>query len=400
MQKLLSNTDREQYASWMYWANSHGMPDAIPSKMQPVWFRCEHGSLHFLSWHRAYLMYFEELIRQVTQNDAFALPYWDWYKSSDIPDAFAKASSNPLLHDRQYKKRALLRDALAAQSFTGFSSLLEGNPHGTVHVMVGKDMGAVETSARDPLFWAHHTHIDRLWEVWRAKRPQNQNPSDPNWLKQTFTFDLQAAKRIEVSQLVDTKALGYIYDSVSEPETGVTVPSRPSKIIDVEPYAEESGPSGATGGRVLGRSKAIVLVAEPLSVRFKIGASDQARLSAVPESSSSSPPALLVRLRDIQVTQKGRESGFEYRLYVNLPNESAAGAPHETFYVGSINSFQLSGHGEHSKEIRVSLRETIGRQSTRKLWSNSQVLLSIVSTQSTTEPLVTIGTAELVLDDR
>ena len=52
---LMANTDAEQYASWMYWANSHGTPNPIPDRMKSVWYRCEHGSMHFLSWHRAYL---------------------------------------------------------------------------------------------------------------------------------------------------------------------------------------------------------------------------------------------------------------------------------------------------------------------------------------------------------
>lgn len=288
---LTANTDAEQYASWMYWANSHGTPDSIPARMTPVWYRCEHGSMHFLSWHRAYLYYFEELIRQITRNVDFALPYWNWFAASEIPPAFATATNNALYHTpRDYDKRALLRDALSADGFSSFSSLLEGNPHGIVHVMVGGDMGAVETSARDPLFWAHHANVDRLWEVWRARDPlKHKNPSNENWLKRPFAFDLAGEKSLQAGQLVKTDTLGYVYDSVSEQEAGVNIPRSPTKIIDVPANAGESGGLGDVP-RVLGQARELVLSEESVTLRFKIGPQDRMRLSAVPESSGSPPP--------------------------------------------------------------------------------------------------------------
>jgi tyrosinase len=393
---LAANGNAEQYTSWMYWANSHGTPDPIPTSMERVWYRCEHGSMHFLSWHRAYLYYFEELIRQITKNADFALPYWNWYAGSEIPQAFATTANNTLHHvPRNYVKRALLRDALSASTFRGFSSLLEGNPHGTVHVMVGGDMGGIDTSARDPLFWAHHANVDRLWEVWRAKDPaRHQNPSDEAWLMRSFVFDLAGEKTLRAGQLFDTSSLGYVYDSVSEQEAGVTVPPRPTKVIRVAANAEESGASG-DAPRVLGRAKEVVLSDESVSFRFEIGQSDRVRLSAVPESSSPKPPDVYVRLRDIKLTTHGRLHGFEFRLYVNLPNGVAGGVPHEAFYVGSINSFQLSG--KHSHDLRFSLQDIAGKQASLDLWSNTEVLFSVLSTQPAEEPLVSIGAAELVL---
>ena len=47
-----------------------------------------------------------------------------------------------------------------------FEQVIEGNPHGHVHDMVGGDMGEVPTAAADPIFWVHHCHIDRLWAAW------------------------------------------------------------------------------------------------------------------------------------------------------------------------------------------------------------------------------------------
>ena len=39
---------------------------------------CQHGTPHFFSWHRAYLFFFEQIIRNLTGEKRFALPYWNW----------------------------------------------------------------------------------------------------------------------------------------------------------------------------------------------------------------------------------------------------------------------------------------------------------------------------------
>lgn len=189
--------------------------------------------------------------------------------------------------------------------------------------------------------------------------------------------------------------LGYVYDSVSEQEAGVVIPRSPTKIIDVPANAEESGTLG-DAPRILGRARELALNDESVTLRFRIGQSDRVRLAAVPESSGSKPPDMYARLRDIKVTPQGRRRGFEFRLYVNLPVQAAGGAPHEAFYVGSINSFQLSG--AHHHDLRIPLQDIIGRQSSLKLWSNTEVLLSVLSTQSAQETLVTIGEMELVVE--
>ena len=49
---------------------------------------CEHGNWNFLPWHRAYLHHLEKAIRDITGDDDFALPYWNWTKYPNIPEAF------------------------------------------------------------------------------------------------------------------------------------------------------------------------------------------------------------------------------------------------------------------------------------------------------------------------
>ncbi|MDE1148155.1 MAG: tyrosinase family protein [Azospirillaceae bacterium] len=65
----------------------------LPADSPQNWFRnafihlldCPHGNWWFFVWHRGYLGYFEQTIRTLSKDDTFALPYWDWTQSPQIP---------------------------------------------------------------------------------------------------------------------------------------------------------------------------------------------------------------------------------------------------------------------------------------------------------------------------
>src|SRR5262249_46915439 len=66
---------------------------ALPSTDGRNWTRqaqihndhCPHGNWYFLPWHREYLVYFERIVRKLSGNKTFALPYWNWAIESKIP---------------------------------------------------------------------------------------------------------------------------------------------------------------------------------------------------------------------------------------------------------------------------------------------------------------------------
>jgi tyrosinase len=61
---------------------------------------CTHRNWYFLPWHRAYLLMYERLIREVTGFKDFALPYWDWTRNPQLPRAFTQPAPNPLFEPR------------------------------------------------------------------------------------------------------------------------------------------------------------------------------------------------------------------------------------------------------------------------------------------------------------
>ena len=79
--------------SWRHLAETHGTD--IPKPQRPPgnkWDSCEHGSWHFLPWHRAYLHHFERIMRdeivKLGGPPDWALPFWN-YSDNTRPEARA-----------------------------------------------------------------------------------------------------------------------------------------------------------------------------------------------------------------------------------------------------------------------------------------------------------------------
>jgi tyrosinase len=210
-----------------YHAGIHGLP-------LPLGCDNAHGTPYFLPWHRAYLYFFERALRDQV-HDA-TLTWWDWRVSSRrpaaMPDVFTTARigarANPLLSgtvtplalqqggnrvpaktsrrpgaSSSLPTSAEVDRALAIRDFLGFNEAVE-ELHNRVHVWVGGHMGQIPYAAFDPIFWAHHTMIDRLWRVWQLRHPGARPPDAV----------LDAALppfRMTVHQTLDVTALGYDY---------------------------------------------------------------------------------------------------------------------------------------------------------------------------------------------
>ena len=64
------------------------------------WGSCTHASPYFTTWHRWYLHYFERIVRAMSNDASFMLPYWNYASdigaSLQLPAHFRKPSS-PIL---------------------------------------------------------------------------------------------------------------------------------------------------------------------------------------------------------------------------------------------------------------------------------------------------------------
>jgi tyrosinase len=184
--------------SWTYQAAIHGT--TLPGGL-PAWNTCQHGTPYFWSWHRMYLYWFERIIRKMSGDPNFALPYWNYQSASErqLPAPF-RNSSSPLYTPNRGAgwNSGAASLAPSAVATTGFVPLIpyfdaqsncEGTPHAAVHVSIGGWMGSVPTAAQDPIFYLHHANIDRWWNLWLKQGGGRTDPlSDTAWKTTKFLF--------------------------------------------------------------------------------------------------------------------------------------------------------------------------------------------------------------------
>jgi polyphenol oxidase len=185
-----------------------------------------HGTLNFLPWHRAYLYFHERILGNLIGDMTFRLPYWDWENPShrQLPPAYVTPNNNtnPLFNSTRAMSPTdslpagdvNLSASLSASTFSTFSSTLEGGPHGSVHVDVGGDMGFFSSAGRDPIFYAHHSNVDKVWADWIKADPSHTNPTTTTWLNQSYGFydETKTWRSIRNSKLTDNEgSLRYYY---------------------------------------------------------------------------------------------------------------------------------------------------------------------------------------------
>ena len=80
--------------------------------------------------------------------------------------------------------------------------------HGRIHGWVGGHMRSIPFSAYDPIFWAHHTMVDRVWRLWQLEHNQ-YGPPRSLWDRALPPFDMTVRETLTVA------SLGYDYAGVT-----------------------------------------------------------------------------------------------------------------------------------------------------------------------------------------
>ena len=185
-----------------------------PHSCEPPDEKCREvqATPRFLPWHRLYLYYYELTLRKYSGTETFALPYWDYfdYPADDpkyqppnlwLPPLVTAGGSiaNNTFYDElrtlwlneqkisMTPDNASAKDAFAEPTFLDFSTVLEGVPHGAMHCAAGNGcaaphIGWVPVAGNDPVFYMHHTNIDRLWQCWMNQKA-NGATIDLAWAK-------------------------------------------------------------------------------------------------------------------------------------------------------------------------------------------------------------------------
>ena len=177
-----------------------------------MWNTCQshagQNSNNFLPWHRMFVFFFEQIIREVSGRADFALPYWDYTSADPLkrgilpiqfrcptdpvfgvlyrPDRTSLANSGQPIDKnqpadqmdiaRRWRARPTAPSARCRAS--AVRSIRASTAASTSWSATSKNMGAVPYAARDPLFWVHHSTIDRMWASWNANGGVNPDDRD------------------------------------------------------------------------------------------------------------------------------------------------------------------------------------------------------------------------------
>lgn len=364
---------------------------ALPTSDPRNWTRqaqihlnfCPHRNWYFLPWHRAYLVAFERLCRQLSGNPTFALPYWDWTANPQLPAAFAtptyNGQPNPLFNATRSSQTvtipanvagpARISTILAENNFEVFASSrptgqnstapswqrangvegpLESGSHDQVHVRISGDM-ATFLSPLDPIFWLHHCNIDRLWDRWNNLGHANTT----NNLWRTFAFNGQFVNpsgaagttpyNTNVAGVLSITALGYRY---VVPLFNIVVARQlVAKQIDLGRPLQMAQLSVASMARIntaldmpvplaAAQSQSLLKAMQPLAFT----AADAAANRPVQAQSR-----VIATIRDIEPPKQGNA---DVRVFVNCPYLSADTPVEDRHYAGSFTFFGV-GHAEH-----------------------------------------------------
>jgi len=329
---------------------------------EQMWETCQaHGSNDdenfFLPWHRMYVYFFERIVRKVSGNASFTLPYWNYSVSGPLhgvmppefrmptdqvfSSLFMKIRNDGVNEGQPIDKNRpsdyLSLDALDQCTYApngaepGFCMKLDFPLHGRIHVLVGKvnNMGDVPTAANDPVFWIHHCNIDRLWESWN--KAGRKNLTNPNFLSKSFIFADENGTRVEakVRDFLDVAKLGYSYDKLETPSKPCA-PTISQKMFQMRAKTQAAA--------------SIRLGSTPVQVTLDLSA--QANKSA-PANFATTLKAMKSQSRIYLIVRNlsaDAQPGIPYDIYLDLPADIPI-EKRDVHLVGSIHFFDAVNHG-------------------------------------------------------
>ncbi|KAJ6753869.1 TYROSINASE FAMILY MEMBER [Salix purpurea] len=233
-----------------------------------------HFSWLFFPWHRLYLYFYERILGELIDDPTFALPFWNWDAPAgmQMPAIFTDPKSPlydplrdpdhqpPTLLDLNYAKgdpnpdpakaeelfasnlnvmyRQMVSGASKPTLFFGKPyragddpspgmGTIETTPHTEIHYWAGdpkqpnrENMGNFYSAGKDPIFFCHHSNVDRMWNLWK-KIPggKRKDIEDPDWLNSEFLFwdEKKELVRAKVKDTLDTTRLRYGFQDVPIP---------------------------------------------------------------------------------------------------------------------------------------------------------------------------------------
>jgi tyrosinase len=442
----LDTTNPNNGTSWINQAAIHKRNFGVAQDAGKLQDQCQHNCWYFLPWHRMYIFSFEEIVRSHMAADVartWALPYWNYSddpRRRALPPAFrernlpasAGGGPNPLFVSRRQvspidinaggdlgSETVELVNAMAPALFSralptptqgfgggdvgrtnhdraGARGPLEGTPHGNVHVVVGGEapdglMTQFETAALDPIFWLHHSNIDRLWEAWRrgsnGGHGPGANPTQSTWLTQRFDFFDTTGSRVsrKAEDALDIeRQLSYTYSNLPAtfaPASDRDVELRPASVSDEQPPEMV----GAT-------EEPLTLNGLTQSTRMQVSAPLRPAGSDV-GGGPQEPEHVYLSIDNVEGE---RNPGLVYSVFVNLPEGEPPEHP-SPYFAGSMSFFGIehsaAGAGDggdeapHSMQYGFDITPIVAQLKEEGRWDPGQLDVTITALAAPDEEL-------------
>ncbi|XP_004303397.1 PREDICTED: polyphenol oxidase, chloroplastic-like [Fragaria vesca subsp. vesca] len=359
-----------------------------------------HQSWLFYPFHRYYLYFYEKILGKLIDDPTFALPFWNWDSppGMKLPALFADPKSPlynelrnanhqpPTLLDLDWNLtdtptteadqissnlkimyRQMVSNAKKQQLFFGTayragtdpspgSGSIESTPHGPVHVWTGdntqpnyEDMGNFYSAARDPIFFSHHSNVDRMWSVWKTLGATNKDITDPDWLDTGFLFYDENAQlvRVKVRDCLDSKKLGYVYQDVDIPWLTSKPTPRRSKLAKTA-KAVGVARAATSGPKVVGRGDFPIKLDSKISTVVK-----RPKQKKRSKKEKEDEEEILV----IGGIEFEKDTAVKFDVYVNdLEDDDEPGKPDDSEFAGSFVNVPHKHKDKKKKKTKSCLR--------------------------------------------
>jgi hypothetical protein len=322
--------------SWDYQAAIYGTALSADHK---AWNTRQLGNHFFWTWHRMYLYWFERIVRKMSDNPAWALPFWDYESPAQraLPPAFRDPNSElctpnrgtswnegsasfPACHVDSSYGMAIGGAGLQGRAFFTAGEVIESNPHNNVHVDIGGLMGSPLTAALDPVFYVHTANIDRLWNLWLGQGGSMRN--DPLfldvWKNNSYTFFDENGREVHMTGcdvMRCAEQLNYTYEG-EPPQVNQYCP-RPLRALSTEVRLLVEGPSA----RLTGQPGSVPIDLAPI-------------LQWLPKLLQNTDSFVALNFQ----LQAEREPGAVWEVYLGLPPDAPASSDSRSF-LGTASLF-------------------------------------------------------------
>ncbi|KAL2217654.1 monooxygenase [Thermoascus aurantiacus ATCC 26904] len=164
-----------------------------------------HSVASFLPWHRYFVHVDEQALRECGYEGSTT--YWDWTLDSSDPShspiwdpetgfggngsprQYTGSGRRPHCLGRDFNNGTdqvgdmlgyaytpkAIAEINALDDYDSFRVKLEGRPHGAIHSAIGGIWCLGRRRTVHPIFFLHHTQIDRLWWLWQQEKPDTRN---------------------------------------------------------------------------------------------------------------------------------------------------------------------------------------------------------------------------------